>query len=529
VNASETARDFNDVVVFFCCRAGCARQTRRVAQDGEQVQPLQVYVEAQSTHKATSNAEEKNYFFSLFAFRPRRAVVRTFCMHCFMALIDASPKTVDCRLGVLCGCGARYCGIKCLVAASQEHKEVCENVQLALQDFAKSRFRATESTNQAVLKWGGYVQINLLRADMLVAASDTVLALYFAATSLLNAEAFELAQKFALRALSLSAKGSLNEAETLNLLGILAKTLSKYDAAVAHYEAALEIRKSLLGDDHVDVARVYSNLSSVFRQLGRLDEALAMCSSALEIFNKAPGDDQHRIAKCHNSMGNILEKQGKHDEAMEHHSTGLAITLRTEGETALAASFLVNIGTVLSDQNKLDEAMEKFVSALRIFEKAKMDSHIATCHQNIGDLLKKQGKLDAALEHARKALEVYRSKLSYEHANCGESHFLIGNILQCSGKFAEAVDEFENALRIRKNVHGEMTLKVAAVYEFKAYCFFNLQKWREAVTFYEATIHIRTVLLGADDADLVDLNVHLATAEERLKAERSSAAASERK
>jgi hypothetical protein len=74
-----------------------------------------------------------------------------------------------------------------------------------------------------------------------------------------------------------------------------------------------------------------------------------------------------------------------------------------------------------------------------------------------------------------------------------------------------------------------MTLKVANVYQDKALCFFELQKWREAVTFYEATIHIRTVLLGADDADLVDLNVHLATAEERLKAERSSAAASERK
>jgi hypothetical protein len=48
------------------------------------------------------------------------------------------------------------------------------------------------------------------------------------------------------------------------------------------------------------------------------------------------------------------------------------------------------------------------------------------------------------------------------------------------------------------------------------------------VTFYEATIHIRT-LLGADDASLVELKADLAEAEEELKAERSSAAASERK
>jgi tetratricopeptide (TPR) repeat protein len=268
-------------------------------------------------------------------------VVRSFCMHCYMALIDASPKTADCRLGELCGCGARYCGIKCLVAASQAHKAVCEDIQLALQELAKSRFRATERTNQAAstLQLSGHVQIDLLRADMLVAASDAVNSLVYVAGSLQRAEAFELTHKFAQRALALSAKGSLNEASALEVLGYVAWTLSNYDAAVAHYEAALKIWKHLLGDDHVNVARVCGNLSTVFRDLGRLDEALAMCSSALEIYSKAPGDNQESISTCHNNMGNILNEQGKHDEALEHHSIGLAMTLKCEGETSLAAAF----------------------------------------------------------------------------------------------------------------------------------------------------------------------------------------------
>ena len=240
-----------------------------------------------------------------------------------------------------------------------------------------------------------------------------------------------------------------------------------------------------------------------------------MCSSALEIFNKASGDKQKSIAICHNNMGNILEEQGKPDEAMEHYSMGLAITLETEGETSRAANFLGNIGAVMIRQNKLDEAMEKYFSALRIYERAKSVTRVATCHQNIGYSLMQQGKLDAALEHARKSLEIRRSKLSYEHADCGQSHFVIGDILKRSGKFAEALDEFDNTLRIRKNVFGEMTLKVAEVYENKAYCLFELQKWREAVTFYEATIHIRTVLLGADDAHLVKLKARVADAVEQ--------------
>jgi tetratricopeptide (TPR) repeat protein len=211
---------------------------------------------------------------------------------------------------------------------------------------------------------------------------------------------------------------------------------------------------------------------------------------------------------------------------MVHYSSGLAIALKTGGETANAAGFLLNIGTALSDQNKLDEAMDKYDSALRLFEKARIDTGAALCHLNIGEVLSKQGKFDAALEHARKSLAIRRAKLPHEHADCGESHFLIGDILARSGKFDEALDEFDNALRIRKNVYGEMTLKVADVYEIKAGCFFELEKWREAVTFYEATIHIRTVLLGADDARLVKLKADLAKAEKQLKAERSNVAES---
>jgi tetratricopeptide (TPR) repeat protein len=134
-----------------------------------------------------------------------------------------------------------------------------------------------------------------------------------------------------------------------------------------------------------------------------------------------------------------------------------------------------------------------------------------------------QGEPDAALKHARKALAIMRSKLPHEHADCGNGHIVIGNILMRSGKFAEAVDEFENALRIRKNVYGEMTLEVADVYQNMAMYSFELRKGREAVTYFEATIHIRTVLLGADDASLVELKADLADAEEMLQAERSSA------
>ncbi len=456
-------------------------------------------------------------------------MLRSFCLHCFADLsAKANSATVDCRIGVLCGCGARYCGIKCLVAAAQAHKTMCGVVQVALQSLQASRFRATKKTSQLVLDWTGHVQIHLLRADMLATTSDIVNALVEAAAGVRIAELFGLAQVLAQRALSLAAKGNVDEARALMSLGNVELCLSRYDAALAHYEASLKITKARLGDDDAQVAVVLDNISSIFSRQGRLDEAAAMCASALAIFKKAPGH-QGMVATSHRTMGHILKDQRKFDEALAHYSIGLELMLKTKGETADAAGILNGMGAALLSMNRFDEAMEKLVAGLRILEKENAHIGVASCHQNIGNALMEQGKLAKALEHARKALAIYKATLAHDHADCADCHYLVGSVLVRSGKFAEALDEFDAALRIRKNVFGAMTLKVADTYQCMGMCYLALNKGREAVTFFEATMHIRTVLLGAADSSQAILKVYLAQAEAMLKAERSSAAASERK
>jgi hypothetical protein len=81
---------------------------------------------------------------------------------------------------------------------------------------------------------------------------------------------------------------------------------------------------------------------------------------------------------------------------------------------------------------------------MRVFETAKMDTAIATCRGNIGDALMElghQARCGSRAEHQRKALTICRSKLSHEHADCGNCHAYIGDIHIRSGKFAEALDD----------------------------------------------------------------------------------------
>ena len=44
--------------------------------------------------------------------------------------------------------------------------------------------------------------------------------------------------------------------------------LGEYDQTIELYEKALTIRKKIFGEDHADVATIYSKLASVYNRLG---------------------------------------------------------------------------------------------------------------------------------------------------------------------------------------------------------------------------------------------------------------------
>ncbi len=347
--------------------------------------------------------------------------MRSVCFLCFKDLHGvAESTTVDCKSGLLAGCGVRFCSLKCLVASSKRaHADVCGPVQRLLKMFREKHYRSDIETHNAAVRLsnslkGGHdnskAQTDLLAADLIVNKHHKAATLQNSSQKLHELGALRLALESVVAASKLVKAGTADAAKCYNNMGNVLQTQGKLDAAMEKYEAALAIKKKVDGEEHADVAGCYINMGNVLQTQGQLDEAMEKYKAALAIYKKAHGEEHANVATCYNNMGNVLQKQGKLDEAVVKYEAALAIRSKVPGGGHLVANCLDNMGNVLKKQGKLDEAMEKYKAALAIFEKAGDKAHfdLATCYLNMGNVLQAQGKLDEAMEKYKAALAILK-------------------------------------------------------------------------------------------------------------------------
>lgn len=74
------------------------------------------------------------------------------------------------------------------------------------------------------------------------------------------------------------------------------------DEAYARHEEGLEILRSCLGTEHLDVARGLDHMAFVFERMGRFRDALTQHQESLAIRVKIVGRTHQDVA---NSLGNI--------------------------------------------------------------------------------------------------------------------------------------------------------------------------------------------------------------------------------
>ncbi|MBN2315329.1 MAG: tetratricopeptide repeat protein [Sedimentisphaerales bacterium] len=287
---------------------------------------------------------------------------------------------------------------------------------------------------------------------------------------------------------AMSAKGDLNEAVTYmsraleikpdfaeahNSLGGVLVAQGKLDEAIKHYEAALQIKP------HYIHARY--NLASVLGWQGKFDEAIgqferalqtqsdyveAYCGLGLTFLSQGKSDEAVRsfyralqvkpdCIEAHSSLGDILSDLKELDEAIDHYHQALSADPQN-------AHVHCNLGVALVRQGKLNEAVDHFRRAVQI----KPDHTEA--YNNLGSLLAATGRLDEAIRYLRQALQsksgssphlqtgngrtihYYRQNLQSK-ADYARVHYNLGGMLVRTGDLSGALDNFQEALRLKPN------------------------------------------------------------------------------
>jgi len=140
---------------------------------------------------------------------------------------------------------------------------------------------------------------------------DRAMALYLKAVKLWQGEALVVNDRD---------RGTGINPDYLSMMDNLASTYSvrgDFDAALVVGEAALDLRRSFLGEEHADTTASMSSVANVYSALGQFDKALVLNEQALKLRHTRLGEHHPDTLTSMADLASIYSDLGQHDKALK--------------------------------------------------------------------------------------------------------------------------------------------------------------------------------------------------------------------
>jgi len=182
----------------------------------------------------------------------------------------------------------------------------------------------------------------------------------------------ELGRDVPMRAVLDHASGSISaklkgqplaEATLRRTIGNAYRGLGDMDRADGHLAAALELRRTVLGESHPETVRAIADLAGLRQQQGRYDDAERLANEALSAWRGSA--DAPIPLGVRNNLAQTYVRQGRLDDALPLQKSTVEAMQRTLGHThqhTLGAS--INLASLLNSMGRFDEA-ERLLKRLR--------------------------------------------------------------------------------------------------------------------------------------------------------------------
>jgi tetratricopeptide (TPR) repeat protein len=261
------------------------------------------------------------------------------------------------------------------------------------------------------------------------------------------------------------------QAHIQDIIGRAYFLVAEYDEALPHTQQALETRIGLLGEKHADVAVSHHHLAELLKEMGKYDEAQRHYKDAIDIRSSLYGDMDLDLAEAMNDLGQLYFTMKKFNE----------------GEPLLR-------------------------EALRIRKELLDEEHwdVAESVANLGSLLRDRGTkkdLAEARPMLEKALSIRQALLQKKDPNGVHPHVAVsinklGLLYLDEGEYAKARNLFEDALVMRKKIHGEKHRLVAVSLHNLALVLHHMGDHEQARELFDRAIAMWEQVLGPRHKDV---------------------------
>jgi predicted O-linked N-acetylglucosamine transferase (SPINDLY family) len=205
-----------------------------------------------------------------------------------------------------------------------------------------------------------------------------------------------------------------DNAEALQLLGVMAHQLGKLKEAIFYYRQLIALRPNQV--------EIYYYLGGALDQQGQLEEAIAYYQQALAL--------KPDYAEVHYDLGTAFKRQGNLSAAIKHYQQALALN-PNDAET------YANLANALLEQGEIEAAIAHYQQALAI------RPGVPGIYYNLGNAFRQQNQLEAAITQYRWALAL--------DPNYADAYFQLAAVLHFLGQLAEAIFYYQQAIFFKPN------------------------------------------------------------------------------
>lgn len=247
-------------------------------------------------------------------------------------------------------------------------------------------------------------------------------------------------------------------ARGLSNLAVLQSKEGRFKQAEPLLNKSLEIRKKTFGDNHYDTATTINNLAYLKTHLGKIKEAEILFEKSLHIFEKLFGSEHLETAKGYNNLATIFGMQGKFQESEVLFKKALKANETILGpEYPETAKTLNNLAKLYRVQRMFKKAEPLYLRSLRIREKVYgFDNPItAQSYNNVGAFYQEQGMLENAKELIEKGLDIRLRIFGKNHFETADSYNNLAILHQSLNEYKSAEINFIQALKIYKTLFGD--------------------------------------------------------------------------
>ncbi|KAI8938666.1 hypothetical protein NX059_004535 [Plenodomus lindquistii] len=302
-------------------------------------------------------------------------------------------------------------------------------------------------------------------------------------------------------------------AELLYNAGRYAYSKGKMSEAEQLIATSLEVRKSLLGTDHLATLAAMDEMSDIMIDGGRYKEAEPIVFQSLDLKQKVLVPDHEEIFFSLMRLGHIYDWNYRYQEAETIYKKVLENFERTRGiDNPDTIGVLNHLGNSLSRQGRYHDAEAILQTALERDKKVFGTDHQRTLRTThvLAKVFSDQKRNQEAEILLQKTLAREEAVLGPEHPDTLLSMHNLAFVLKEQGKRQEAESLYRTTLSRQEQVLGHEHADTLSTMHLLAFVLYEQGKVHEAEELYRKTLARREKTLGPDHRDTLTTAKNLA-------------------